>query len=371
VAATAKAAVFFGPGKPFEIREVPISEVDANGVLIRVTTANICGSDLHFWRGDAPLRLPEDGWIFGHEMTGRVAKLGSRVTSDSLGRPLKEGDRVAYTYFYPCGRCYACLNKELAACPNKIERPLGPSTFPHLHGAFADHYYLRPGGALFTVPAELADEVVAPVNCALAQVMYGLHVAGVRFGDSVVVQGAGGLGLQAAAVAKDMGAATVIVVDQIPGRLELARSFGADHTLNLKEVPDRRERVKLVRQWTGGVGADVACDFVGFPAVITEGIEMLRSGGTYLEIGTISRGAKIELEPSLLVWGSKKIVGVIQYDPWIIPRALDFLVRTKTRWPWDRIVSHKYPLEKINEAFAASEWHNKETTSITRAALIP
>jgi threonine dehydrogenase-like Zn-dependent dehydrogenase len=371
VPATARAAVFFGPGKPFEIREVPIPEVDPNGVLIRVTAANICGSDLHFWRGDAPLRLPEDGWIFGHEMTGRVAKLGSRIKADSLGRPLKEGDRVAYTYFYPCGRCYACLNKEPAACPHKLERPLGPSTPPHLHGAFADHYYLRPGGALFAVPAELPDEVVAPVNCALAQVMYGLHVAGVRFGDRVVIQGAGGLGLQATAVAKDMGAATVIVVDQIPGRLELAKAFGADHTLNLKDVPDRRERVKLVREWTGGVGADVACDFVGFPAVITEGIEMLRSGGTYLEIGTISRGAKIELEPSLLVWGSKKIVGVIQYDPWIIPRALDFLVRTKGRWPWDRIISHKYPLEKINEAFAASEWHNKETTSITRAALIP
>jgi len=298
--ATAKAAVFFGPGKPFEIREVPIPEVEPEGVLIRVTHANVCGSDLHFWRGDAPLRLPADGWIFGHEMTGRVAKLGSKVTTDSLGRPLKEGDRVAYTYFYPCGRCYACLHKEPAACPNKIERPLGPSAFPHLHGAFADHYYLRPGGAIFKVPDELADEAVAGVNCALSQVIYGLHVAGVRFGDRVVIQGAGGLGVQAAAAAKDMGAATVIVVDQIPGRLELARAFGADHTLNLKEVPDRKERVKLVRQWTGGTGADVACDLVGFPAVIPEGIEMLRSGGTYLEIGTISRGATFDFEPSPL-----------------------------------------------------------------------
>src|SRR5262249_62331783 len=77
--ATAKAALFFGPGKPFEIREVPMPDVQPEGVLIRVTHANVCGSDLHFWRGDAPLRLPEDGWIFGHEMTGRVAQLGSRV----------------------------------------------------------------------------------------------------------------------------------------------------------------------------------------------------------------------------------------------------------------------------------------------------
>jgi D-arabinose 1-dehydrogenase-like Zn-dependent alcohol dehydrogenase len=98
---------------------------------------------------------------------------------------------------------------------------------------------------------------------------------------------------------------------------------------------------------------------------------MLRSGGTYLEIGTISRGAKVELEPSLLVWGAKRIVGVIQYDPWVIPRALDFLVRNRTRWPFDRLISHKYPLGEIDRAFAESEWHARETTAITRAALVP
>ena len=368
---TGKAAVFFGPGRPFEIREFALPEVEPDAVLIRVSLANVCGSDLHFWRGDAPLRLPPDGWIYGHEMTGRVAALGARVKTDSLGRPLKEGDRVAYTYFYPCGRCHACLENQPAACPAKIERPLGPSQFPHFHGAFAEYYYLRPRGAIFRVPDSLPDELVAPVNCALSQVIFGLGRAGLRFGDSVVIQGAGGLGIHAAAVAKDMGAATVIVIDQLAGRLELARAFGADHTIDLKEVTDRRERVNLVRKWTGGVGADVACDFVGFPHVITEGIEMLRSGGTYLEIGTISRGAKVELEPSLLVWGSKTIVGVIQYDPGTIARALDFLVRNHARWPFDRLISHTYPLEEINQAFADSEWHAKETTSITRAALAP
>jgi threonine dehydrogenase-like Zn-dependent dehydrogenase len=368
---TGKAAVFFGPGKPFQIRELPLPDVEPDAVLIRVSLANVCGSDLHFWRGDAPLRLPEDGWLFGHEMTGRVARLGARVKTDSLGRAIKEGDRVAYTYFYPCGRCHACLANEPAACPAKIERPLGPSQFPHFHGAFAEYYYLRPRGAIFVVPDALSDELVAPVNCALSQVIFGLEKAGLTFGATVVIQGAGGLGIQAAAVAKDMGAATVVVIDQLPDRLELARAFGADHTINVKEVPDRKERVSLVRSWTGGAGADVGCDFVGFPQVIPEGIEMLRSGGTYLEIGTISRGAKVELEPSLLVWGSKRIVGVIQYDPGVIPRALDFLVRNRGRWPFDRLISHTYPLDRIDQAFAESEWHAKDTTRITRAALAP
>lgn len=370
MASTGKAAVFLGPGKPFEIRDVTIPDIEPDAVLIKVSLANVCGSDLHFWRGDAPLKLPQDGWIFGHEMMGRVAKLGSRVKSDSLGRPLREGDRVAYSYFYPCGRCYACLMKEPASCPAKIERPRGPSEFPHFHGAFAEYYYLRPGGAIFAVPDTLSDELVSPVNCALSQVIFGLRQAGLQFGGSVAIQGAGGLGIQAAAVAKDMGVATVIVIDQLAGRLDLARQFGADHTINVKEITDKKDRVNMVRKLTGGNGVDVACDFVGFPAVIPEGIEMLRAGGTYLEIGTISRGAKVELEPSQLVWGAKKIVGVIMYDAGVIPQALDFLVRNKNRWPFEKLISHTYPLEKINDAFAQSEWHSRDTTTITRAALV-
>jgi threonine dehydrogenase-like Zn-dependent dehydrogenase len=368
--ATGKAAVFHGPGKPFELREIPIPEVEPEGILIRVTLANICGSDLHFWRGDAPLTLPEDGWVYGHEMTGFVARLGAKVETDSLGQPLREGDRVAYCYFYPCGRCAACLNKQPAACPNKVGRPLGPSQFPHFHGAFAEYYYLRPGGYVFKVPDDLQDELVAPVNCALSQVIYGLHVAGLRFGDSVVIQGAGGLGVQATAVAKEMGA-RVIVVDRLAARLELAEAFGASHTLNLKELSDRKERVKRVRELTGGRGADVVCDFVGLPQVIPEGLDMVRYGGTYLEIGTISRSLKVEVEPAALVWGSKTIVGVVMYDPWVIPRALDFLCRSKSRIPFDRLLSHKFPLDKIDEAFQASEWLNRDATTITRAALTP
>jgi threonine dehydrogenase-like Zn-dependent dehydrogenase len=371
--ATGKAAVFFGPGKPFQIQELALPPLEPGAVLIRVTMANICGSDLHFWRGDAPLALPPDGWIFGHEMSGRVAALGAGVTTDSLGRPLREGDRVAFCYFYPCGRCYVCLLGQRAACPSKIGRATGPSEFPHWVGAFAEYYYLRPGGFVFRVPDALPDSLVSPVNCALSQVIYGLTQANLRFGDSVVIQGAGGLGIQATAVAREMGAQTIIVLDQVAARLELARAFGADHTVHLAEVTDRKARVKQVRDWTGGRGADVACDFVGFPPVVPEGIEMLRYGGTYLEIGCISRGRTVEFDPSALVWGSKRIVGVVMYDPWVIPRALEFLERCRGRYPFERLVSHTFPLSEINEAFREAEWYARETGpgQITRAALTP
>ena len=373
MARTGKAAVFLGPGRPFELRELPLPELEPGAILVRVSLANICGSDLHFWRGDAPLALPPDGWIFGHEMTGRVAALGAQVKTDSLGQALREGDRIAYCYFYPCGRCYVCLHGQRAACPHKIGRATGPGEFPHWVGAFAEYYYLRPGGFVFRVPDDLPDALVSPVNCALSQVLFGLTRAQLAFGESLVIQGAGGLGLQAVAVAREMGAGTVIVIDQVAERLELARAFGADHTLSLAEVPDRRARIKQVRDWTGGRGADLACDFVGFPPVVPEGVEMLRHGGRYLEIGCISRGRTVEFDPSSLVWGSKSILGVVMYDPWVIPRALEFLGRSRGRFPFDRLVSHVYPLDRIDDAFRDAEWHNREVppSRITRAALAP
>jgi Zn-dependent alcohol dehydrogenase len=100
---------------------------------------------------------------------------------------------------------------------------------------------------------------------------------------------------------------------------------------------------------------------------------MLRHGGRYLEIGCISRGRTVEFDPSSLVWGSKTVIGVVMYDPWVIPRALEFLQRSWDRYPFDRLVSHTYPLDRIDEAFRDAEWYNREAvpSRLTRAALAP
>jgi len=195
--------------------------------------------------------------------------------------------------------------------------------------------------------------------------------AGVRFGDTVVVQGAGGLGLNAAAVAKEMGADKVIAIDGLGSRLELARQFGADETINITELDSPERRIAAVKDATAGRGADVVCDFVGFPAVIPEGIEMLRNGGTYVEVGTISTGVTATIEPSRMVFTSKRLIGIYHYDPWTIPTALDFLQRTKEKYPFDRIVSHRFPLEEIDRAFSEAEWLNRANnpTEVTRAVI--
>lgn len=346
-----RAAVFTDVGKPLEIREYPVPSVAPDAMLIRISLANICGSDLHFLRGRGPGIKGGIPQIMGHEMTGRIHALGREVQSDSMGRPLREGDRVVYSYFRACGQCWACLTG-VPGCPNRYRHWLGVSCEepPHFNGAYADYYYLRRGQWVFRVPEELPDELVSPVNCALSEVIYGLHRIGITLGDTVVIQGAGGLGLYATAVAREMGAGRIIVIDKITERLDLARAFGADETVDAAGGTER-DRIEQVRGFTDGRGADVVAEFVGSPAVIAEGLEMLRPGGRYLWIGNINLGLTGPIDPAQSVRGSKTIVGLVVYEGWTIPRALGFLQRTRSRYPFEKIISHKFPLPEINRAF--------------------
>src|SRR3989337_1066488 len=107
-----KAAVFLGPGKGYEMQEFDVPDPEPEAIVIKVSMGGICGSDLHIWRGDSPVFAAMAGNVVGHEMTGRVYKLGKNISTDSLGQPLKEGDRVCYAYFYPCYRCYHCSKQQ-------------------------------------------------------------------------------------------------------------------------------------------------------------------------------------------------------------------------------------------------------------------
>ncbi len=368
---TARAAVYHDVGKPFEIREYPVPDPEPDAVVVRVTSAAICGSDLHVWRGDIRVAMMGPGpRILGHEMTGRVARLGSNIRTDSTGQPLREGDRIVYPYFFPCRRCYQCLRGQFAACPTKFGTIPIADNPPHFTGAYAEYYYMRDAAFIFKVPDELSDEMVTPVNCALSEVIFALQKVGMRMGDTVVIQGAGGLGVNATAVARTMGAGTIVVIDGVPERLKLAKECGADVLIDINEAATPPDRISKVMSLTGGRGADIVAEFVGVPAAILEGLAMLRMGGAYLEVGNISIGQTVAIDPSMLVWGNKRVIGVVMYDPPTLGVALDFLVRNKDRFPLGKVVSHKYALEKIDEAFQQAEWAGKQT-STARAVITP
>ena len=368
-----KAAVYVGPYH-FEQTELPTPPVEPGGILVKITAAGICGSDLHYWRGEMkPIVSGQPGpVILGHEMTGVVHTLGEGVSTDSMGRPLREGDRVAYTYFFPCRRCYICLRGELNNCPDRFRFRASIEEYPYCSGGFAEYYYLYPGHFVFKVPDQLPDEAVTAANCAVPQVIYGLNQANVRMGDHVVIQGAGGLGIYATAAAKEMGAAQVITIDGLTNRLDMATQCGADHTINIGEYTTPEARVERVKALTEGRGADVVLEVVGYPQVVPEGLSMLRRGGTFVEIGNIWPDSTVTLDISKILWGVTKIVPTAHYDPYILPVALDFLVRTKDKYPMTKVMSHKFPLEQIDEAFQQAEWAGKsEETAITRAFLTP
>ena len=366
---TGRVAAFYGPGAPMQIKEYPVGEPEPGGIVVKMTMANVCGSDLHQWRGEFDVEkfgrpYPQ---ILGHEMTGTIHQLGAGVTRDTAGLPLRTGDRVVWRYFYPCGTCRACLKRVSRACPNaRTYLQNSCDVAPHFYGAFGDYYYVRPGAAIFRVPDELSDAMVAGVNCALSQVVGGMQLAGLKLGDDVVIQGAGGLGVYATAVAREMGAGRVIVIDSIRERLALARAFGADEVIDIEAFPDPDMRVQRVLELTGNWGADVVAELVGHPRVCAEGLRMVGRTGRYLEIGNINPGLTYELDPSTLIFGNRSILGMVYYEAEHLQQALELMRRTRDRYPWERVISHTFPLDRINDAFTAAD-----QGKVTRAAIVP
>jgi threonine dehydrogenase-like Zn-dependent dehydrogenase len=181
--------------------------------------------------------------------------------------------------------------------------------------------------------------------------------------------GAGGLVLHSTAIAKDMGAHQVIVLDRLDNRLRLAEEFGADATINVEEFATPAARVQRVRELTGGRGANIVMELVGKAELLAEGIDMLSNGGSFVEIGDIVRGREVSIDPSKLLAG-KSILGSLMYRPALLPKLLDYLVRNRYKLPFHTIISHKFPLAAVNEAFEKAEW-NQRQTEITRAVLVP
>jgi D-arabinose 1-dehydrogenase-like Zn-dependent alcohol dehydrogenase len=355
-------------GKPFAIEEYDVPEVEPGAVLLRMTQAGICGSDLHVWRGDQiNVPLPPTGRAMGHEGTGVVERLGQGVTTDTLGTPIGEGDRIVYAAVFPCYRCHLCLRGDTNWCVNRKYPAAG--VYPYFTSTYADYLYLPPRHPFFRVPDELPDELLGPVNCAMGTVTTGLKRAGAGEGDAVVIMGAGGLGLHAVAMAKDMGAHQVIVLDRLDNRLRLAEEFGADAAINVGEYATAEARVQRVRELTHGRGADIVMELVGRAELLAEGIDMLSNGGTFVEIGDIVRGREVSIDPSKLLAG-KSILGSLMYRPSLLPTLLDYLVRNRYKLPFHTIISHKFPLAEVNTAFEKAEW-NQRQTEITRAVLVP
>lgn len=348
---TSKAAVLVDYRKPLEIREVPIPELEPGAMLVRVDTATICGTDLHIWKGEmtAFSNVPS---IPGHEIVGRVVAIGKGGKTDALGQPLKEGDRVVWTYVN-CDRCYWCtIARQPTLCPSFTMYGWARcDAHPYLMGGFAEYAYILPQCKVIRVPDEVPSSLAASASCALRTVVHGFErLRGFTTQETVLIQGTGPVGLYATALAKVSGAGQIIVFGAPASRVALAKEWGAHHALNVEETsPEQRKA--LVMEWTDGRGPDVVIECSGTTAALQEGFDLVRRGGRYLVIGG---GDPTPLTIPSIIFLTKQIevIGILSgYAPHYY-RALQFLKNYRDLFPFQKLITNTYSLEQINEAFA-------------------
>jgi len=352
--------VLTGPGTT-EQREYDVPDPAPGGMVLEMLRANVCGSEVHILKGDHPRIRP--GCVLGHEGVGRIARLGAGVTTDSAGEPLQEGDRVVATYFGECRHCPECGRGDRHLCRNAYARWAIPADeAPHFAGTFGTHWVLNGDEAVYKVPDAVSSRAVSSANCALSQMVHAMARGDVRRGDTVLVLGAGGLGLCAAALVSAAGAHAV-VAEVTPARLPKALAFGAASTVDLSGAPDAAARVALLREATGG-GADVVLEVTGVPSAFAEGVQSARNGGRFLGVGNISPNRFAELDPGAFTRSGMTMTAVLRYPTWMLSRAVDFIASTP-QLPWDDLVDADFGLDQVDAALAAAA-----DRSVTRAGIL-
>jgi D-arabinose 1-dehydrogenase-like Zn-dependent alcohol dehydrogenase len=346
---TCRAAVLTEYGQPLEIREVAIPEVQDGAILVKVEMAGICGSDIHISQGTLGIKAPLP-FIMGHETIGRIVKLGKGRTHDAAGEPLRIGDRIMWAHA-DCYDCYYCnILRKPMLCEHRIGYGMAsPAT---LMGGFAEYEYVIPVTKVVKIPSELTEEEAIGVACAFRSVVAAFEkLNGIGLADSVVIQGAGPVGLYSLILARESGAGQTIVVGAPKERLELAKKFGADHVINIDEVKDPHERKAKILALTKNRGPELVVECSGFAPAFVEGVDMVQKGGRYLIIGQTSPQT-VSFTPYTILQKNLQIIGsggaVIHH----FYKALEFIRTHKDKYPFGDIVSRKYKLEDINEALA-------------------
>lgn len=352
----AKVVLFQGANKPLEMAEFPLpEELEPGAILVKTTLATVCGSDMHTWKGRRPFPTPA---VLGHEAVGTVVKVGSGIDKDTAGKPISTGDRITWTIMASCGNCMFCRIRALPQKCTKLFKygHVRSDIPPFFTGTFSEYVYLKPGTGIFKIPEDMEDEEVSPLMCAAATVTAGLDRIGMRVGDSVVVQGAGMLGLYATAIAKEQGAKQVIMLDVIDKRLETAKEFGADHILNVKEHSDE-DLVKKIKGLTDGWGADIVVEVAGLPSVIPLGINLLRTGGSYLLQGSLYPNDKFTIDGHDIITKCLTIAGLHNYDAKHLGLALELAYKSRNKYPYKKLAGPEFPLtvEGVTAALQALE----------------
>jgi alcohol dehydrogenase len=342
-----RAMLFHAAGRPLELVEFPLAEPRGGEVRVRVTCCTLCRSDLHTHAGRRAEPTPT---VLGHEIVGRIEAFGPDAPRhDANGSAVEIGTRITWAVAVGCGGCFFCH----ADLPQKCERPY---KYGHRQadparpdgGGLADHLTLVPNTVWYRVPDVLPDAVAAQANCATATAAAVLRAAGPVDGRTVLVLGAGVLGLTACAMARSAGAERVMASDPLPDGRERAGRFGATDAF----TPDAVDAGVLAA--TAGRGADVVLELAGAASTVETAVAVTRTGGTVVLAGTVAPVGTVPFNPEQAVRRMLTLRGVHNYHPRDLAAALAFLAGAGRAYPWEGLLAGEFPLEWAERAFAAA-----------------
>lgn len=353
-----KAAMFIEPGR-IVLEDKAIPEVGPLDALLRITTTTICGTDIHIQKGEYPVRR---GLIVGHEPVGIIERLGSAVMG------FEEGQRVIAGAITPSGYSNACLcgcwSQDGAGTRHGFKATGGWKFGNTIDGCQAEYVLVPDAMAnLAPVPPELGDEQVLMCPDIMSTGFSGAESGNIQIGDTVAVFAQGPIGLCATAGAKLRGATTILAVESVPKRMEVARRLGADHTVDFTSVDVVEEIMRL----TDGRGVDVAIEALGTQATFEAGLRVLRPGGTLSSLGVYSKDLTIPVGPFAAGLADLKIVTTLCPGGKERMQRLMSVIASQ-RADLTPLVTHRFRLDQIEEAY---DLFGRQRDGVLKVAITP
>ncbi|MEP4077185.1 zinc-dependent alcohol dehydrogenase [Haloferula sp.] len=352
---TGKAAVLTAP-KTLKIQQFPLRAIRPDEILVKVEACGICGTDIHCYNSD-PFGLAPV--VLGHEGTGEVLQVGAEVRMDSVGKPVKVGDKIVTSILENSAECMIAKYNPLKSnlCDDlKVYGLLPDEPDNHFNGYFGEYLIIRPNSSFFVV-----NDMSLELRCLIEPAAVVCHAfdraksVGMRlnFRARVVVQGCGPIGLLMIAVLKTAGINNIIAIDGNPERLKMGAALGADETLNYKDYSGIDELAAKVESLTKGVGAHAGFQVTGVPQAFSNLFKCIRRGGGICEVGHFVDGGECSINPHQDICKKEiTVTGSWVYNSFEYPNAYHFLQRAeRIGLPVASLVTHQFPLEQIQEAF--------------------
>ena len=339
----------------FEVKEYPIPPVGDNDILVKVEGCGVCGTDAHEFKRDPFGLIPV---ALGHEGTGEIVKMGKNVTHDSAGKPLHVGDKVVTCMIFKDNPDITMFDLNKQNVGGADVYGLLPDDDIHLNGWFSDYIFVRGGSTIFNVSDLDLDSRILIEPCAvLVHAVERAKTTGIlRFNSRVVVQGCGPIGLICIAVLRTMGIEHIVAVDGNEKRLAFAKEMGADATVNFKDTKGIEDLTAHVKDAFGGYLADFAFQCTGSPIAHSNIYKFIRNGGGLCELGFFINGGDATINPHFDICSKEiTIVGSWVYTLRDYATTFDFLKRSQAiGLPMKKLITHKFPLDEINEALAVN-----------------